>query len=439
MTTEDVATIEVLSSAGECLRGAPIRTDRLAIGRDGAADLVCPDDERMASDHVHVLRKGEVFELEDRGDPGGVWLRVRGPEGRVLAEGDQLWLGGQLLQVARAEGDWTLRHHGPDGRFRAAHVVPAEGIFIGREADLVLDASDAQLSRRHAQVVREGATLRFYDRGAHNGSFVRVAASEPLADGAEFRAGSSRFRLVVASAAEAEASTQPPDVQSGPDEGTDGRGSAGLPDEKTDALGSAGLPDETTEALGPRGAENRAEAAGEAEGGADALERPAGTAAEPDRPVEAVGLAARLKRLARGADPAGGSGAEPERAGTAPRGDDSRSQAPGADSLEPVVVVLEAGGETVRLDGVCGQTVLEIAQDATLERGRFLDWECGDGGCGVCVLAIAEGGDRLDPPDPATGEMKTIQITEQVAPDPNRYRLACLAKVRGPVRLRKMT
>jgi ferredoxin len=34
--------------------------------------------------------------------------------------------------------------------------------------------------------------------------------------------------------------------------------------------------------------------------------------------------------------------------------------------------------------------------------------------------------------------MKTIQITEQVVPDPRRYRLACMARVRGTVRLRKL-
>ena len=36
-----------------------------------------------------------------------------------------------------------------------------------------------------------------------------------------------------------------------------------------------------------------------------------------------------------------------------------------------------------------------------------------------------------------SNEMKVIQVTEHVAADPNRYRLACLARVQGPVRLRK--
>jgi ferredoxin len=101
--------------------------------------------------------------------------------------------------------------------------------------------------------------------------------------------------------------------------------------------------------------------------------------------------------------------------------------------------VLEDAGESVTLEGAAGSTILELVRAAGLERGRLVDWECGDGGCGVCVLAVVDGADQLDPPDPATGEMKTIQITEQVAPDPDRYRLACLARVRGAVRLRKMT
>ena len=54
------------------------------------------------------------------------------------------------------------------------------------------------------------------------------------------------------------------------------------------------------------------------------------------------------------------------------------------------------------------------------------------------VRGVVEGADRMDPPDPASGEMKTIQITEQVVPDASKYRLACLARVRGPVRLRRL-
>ncbi len=94
---------------------------------------------------------------------------------------------------------------------------------------------------------------------------------------------------------------------------------------------------------------------------------------------------------------------------------------------------------SVSLEVAAGKTVLEAVQEAGLARGEPIDWECGDGACGVCVVGVVEGADRMDPPDAATGEMKTIQITEQVVPDPQKYRLACLARLRGTVRLRKLS
>jgi ferredoxin len=125
-------------------------------------------------------------------------------------------------------------------------------------------------------------------------------------------------------------------------------------------------------------------------------------------------------------DPESPPAREPERS----------QQAPGSSR---VLIVLDSEQGSISLEVEPGTTVLEAVQQAGLERGQPVDWECEDGGCGVCIVGVVEGADRMDPPDPASGEMQTIQITEQVAPDPKKYRLACLARVRGAVRLRKLT
>ncbi len=424
-----IAVIELIDADGGVEREVPVGDGGLVIGR-GEGELRFPEDGSLAPRQARIAASAAGLRVEDLGGGSGVWLRLRGPEGHMLAERDQLWLGAQLLLVQRSADGWQLRHHGPDGRFRAAYAVPESGLFIGRTSDLVLDAEDGMLSRRHAQIVREGDGLRFHDRGAHNGSWLRITAPEPIAEGDELRVGTRRLRLAAlpAPVVETPALVETPDAAGA---GTDSEATVFVP----------------------------------------------APASEPEpEPPRATGLAARLKRLGRDARPSGvgvgaASGApgaepelpdglsaapdtEPEPSGATPSEEpsvgliDAAPDAPnvpdvevprGGESAGWACVVLEDGGESVTLEGAAGSTILDLVRAAGLERGRLVDWECGDGGCGVCVLAVVEGADRLDPPDPATGEVKTIQITEQVAPDPDRYRLACLARVRGAVRLRKMT
>ena len=111
---------------------------------------------------------------------------------------------------------------------------------------------------------------------------------------------------------------------------------------------------------------------------------------------------------------------------------------PEGESADLVEVVIDSEQGQFSLSVEPGLTILEAIRQAGFERGQPLDWECGDGGCGVCVVGIVEGAEAILPTDPDSDEMKTIQITEQVAPDPSRYRLACLARVRGNIRVRKL-
>jgi ferredoxin len=179
-------------------------------------------------------------------------------------------------------------------------------------------------------------------------------------------------------------------------------------------------------------------------------------AAQTENPRRSLGLGARLRRLGRRFEGPGGNASDSaarSESGTRVIRETSREQSDaiaesvpergeleGESALEAgkCLLVLDSDGGGVSLEAAIGQTILEAVQEAGLTRGEPVDWECGDGGCGVCVMGVVEGADRLDPPDPATGEMRTIQITEQVVPDPTQYRLACLARVRGTVRLRKL-
>lgn len=429
--------VTALTVDGQAAREVALAEDPLEIGRGGCA-LDFPDDEAMAERHVRLRLQGEAeaaqsVELEDLGTGSGVWLRLTGSDGEPVRDRDQFWLGAQILVLRRSEQDsaavgtdsgWQVHHHGPDGKHRATHEIPASGLLIGRASEWALDPEDALLSRRHLQLAFQEGELFVFDRGAHNGSFRKLRGRESIEAGQEFRAASQRFRL-------------------------DRRV---MPAEVGAAIPSTGEDDSR-----PRSAAH-----------ASASATPAA------RPGPAVGLGARLRSLGRpqpepepevaavavapsnsSAPPDPPAEDESERTVVSlPPVDSAPDAAPDAAVLdtesEPkspeaaqegsrVLVVIDSAAGSVALEVEPGTTVLEGVQAAGLERGQPVDWECGDGGCGVCIVGVVEGADRMDPPDPATGEMKTIQITEQVAPDPRQYRLACLAKVRGTVRLRKLT
>lgn len=412
--------LEMLDIEGRVVREIPLAAGAFEIGRAGK-DLACPEDAHLADRHavIEVDQSGAV-RVSDTGEGSGVWLRVDGIDGRRVEAGDQVWLGLQVVAVRRGASGWELHHHGPDGRRRGVYPVPPSGLFLGRASDVPLDVQDSRLSRRHAQVVVEGDHLRLYDRGAQNGTYVRLTHTERLRPGSELRLASQWFRFEERVAAEVpEAGVEASSAPEASPEATVVR----LP-------GPAVEPEAAVDPPTPESPESP-----------ESPEPPEPPPEPPGGTGRSRGLAARLRGLAArsSAQRAAGS-AETPVAESAETPVAEPAETPAAEaSGEPVLVVIDAEPDSVSIEARPGMTVLEAVREAGLARGEPVDWECGDGGCGVCVLGVVEGADRLDPPDPATGEMKTIQITEQVVPDPNRYRLACLARVRGTVRLRKLT
>jgi ferredoxin/pSer/pThr/pTyr-binding forkhead associated (FHA) protein len=480
--------LEVLAGDGRVERSVEIGDGPFSIGRAGEG-LSCPDDDQMARHHARLERQDGALQIADTGEGSGVWLRIRGADGRRLESEDQLWLGAQILVVRQEESGWQLRHHGPSGRLVAVHRMPATGIFIGRSSDLVLDPGDTRLSRRHAQIVHEGAGLRFYDRGAHNGSFVRLTRQAEVSPGDEFRLATQRFRIALAPASVAAPPEQPRTQdpaeplarQSAPKQPDAARPSLAsrlrrmAREQHADAVSppdpspAAAVPPEPLHDPSPA-ARERPEPERPGAGDADELsdtarersealsdtvrERPESlrdTLREQSTNVEEIAPAPGDEPVGDAVDlveeptivsvPSDGEGLDVGETLRAPRPDaPSRGEAGGAggETEASALLVIDTDEESVSLEVEPGTTVLEAIRAAGIERGRLIDWECEDGGCGVCVMGVVEGADRLDPPDPGSDEMKTIQITEQVAPDPNRYRLACLARVRGTVRLRRL-
>jgi thioredoxin reductase/pSer/pThr/pTyr-binding forkhead associated (FHA) protein/ferredoxin len=335
----------------------PISKDSVSIGRAGS-DITCAQDVYMADHHASVLKRPEGYVIEDTGTGSGVWIRAQGITGRPVGEGDVIWVGAQILMVTKDSSGWAVAHYNNDGVYQATYPIGDKGAFFGRGSGVTLDPADLSLSRRHAQFRMDGSTLKVFDLGSTNGTYVKITAPLLLANGDELRIASQRFRF-----------------------------------ETFAAVAKLGANDKVMDAPPP--APEPALAAAPAAAPVPAAALPEGTLAvaidHPDTP------------LAFGAHP-------------------------NKDILHAFFENLPARfPDCVLSKGVPAKDKPEYHQP--------LDWSCKCGICGLCAVEIVEGADNFLPVDRGSPEMDTIANKAALDADPKKYRLACLAKIKGPVKL----
>lgn len=356
------AVLFTLQPDGSVEEEFPISRDMIEIGRKGA-DIACPEDVHMDDVHARLEKDGESYWLVDADSSSGVWLRVDARNGRLLRDQDQVWLGRQILVLEAIGRTWGLAHYGREGELAGTYQVGERGIFVGRGEALVLDAEDASLSRRHAQFVKDGDTVRVIDRGSRNGTYVKSVGSVALDNGDEFRVAGSRFRIettaAVAPVPGDDVIIDPPRLEP---EGEAARA----------AIAEVVLPKEPT---------------------------PVPVFQQPTPPATV------------------GAAAAPAAVAGAPFVQFEHEEFPASFSV----------GDS--------QTVLEAFMESGGKPDEPLSWECKKGLCGLCCVEILEGAEEFEPYDPGSSEMKTIETAVMVEPDPSKYRLTCIAKIRGPVKL----
>jgi pSer/pThr/pTyr-binding forkhead associated (FHA) protein len=81
--------------AGEAF---PLEPGEHVVGRE-AGDLTFPDDRYVSARHALLTVRGEEATIADAGSSNGTFVRISGET--VLADGDELLVGGQLLRVGR--------------------------------------------------------------------------------------------------------------------------------------------------------------------------------------------------------------------------------------------------------------------------------------------------------------------------------------------------
>lgn len=179
---------------------------RVRIGRAADCDLRFADDPMLAEHHATLVVAADGCTLRDEASETGTFLRAREGEYVDLAIGDLLRAGRTFLVLASAENGsgLELRQFDARGGEVARHALGEKARIFGRDApDVVLDAEDRGLSRRHFAAHVQGAatqdaTARVKDLASVNGTYLRVREPVHLADEDEFRVGRQRFRFATA-------------------------------------------------------------------------------------------------------------------------------------------------------------------------------------------------------------------------------------------------
>ena len=182
---------------------AGVDEDEYAVGTDGATtigrencDLSFPDDTLLSPHHASVSHSADGYFLRDDGSDTGTYLRLRPGKPTPLASGDLLRLGRQILIFQMNEDGTSFMQYDHTGALVNQVTLSDKTIVMGRKApDVILDADDKMLSRRHLAVSVKNGALLVKDLKSLNGTYLRVRNAVEIDHDDVFRAGQQIFRL----------------------------------------------------------------------------------------------------------------------------------------------------------------------------------------------------------------------------------------------------
>jgi pSer/pThr/pTyr-binding forkhead associated (FHA) protein len=195
----------------EAERQVEVAAGRTRIGRAPECEVVV-DDDGISRVHAWIDCDGDRCEIEDAGSRNGTFVNGARVERATLSAGDRVRLG----QHAELELIDDREQHAPPPARRAWErhrmefaLVPAGRgktralalrqavTTVGRDPSAGIPIDHESVSRMHARLDREGASLVVVDLKSRNGTFVNgesVMRAE-LGDGDEIRFGEIRWRV----------------------------------------------------------------------------------------------------------------------------------------------------------------------------------------------------------------------------------------------------
>jgi ABC-type multidrug transport system ATPase subunit/ABC-type multidrug transport system permease subunit len=148
----------------------PLTAHGLTVGRLADNDIVIPRSS-VSRQHARITPVPEGYWITDLGSRNGTQLngeRFRG-EARWLSNGDTVLIGGDALRFVTGQ---ETRYAGEaDAVVRTELIAfPTDRLTIGRDHSNDVALDDPNVSRFHAEVVRQGDAVTLRDLGSRNGT-----------------------------------------------------------------------------------------------------------------------------------------------------------------------------------------------------------------------------------------------------------------------------
>jgi thioredoxin reductase/pSer/pThr/pTyr-binding forkhead associated (FHA) protein/ferredoxin len=348
------------------------------VGRQGA-DVVFPEDLTLSDIHARIIGSADGYVVRDEGSAEGVFLQPARNRLVLLDPGAIIRAGRQWLVIGEDKSRPTVMHYDSSGRRIGRHELKQGSTMVGRQSpDITIAPDDGSLSRRHCAFVVQDGTIGVKDLGSGNGTYVKVAGATKLAHGDRLHMG----RQVLQFTDEQKISEPKSDIT------LDTSFYARRP-------GAQSPPAPAPAAAPPPPA--------------PAPPRPAPPPPPPRPPVA------------------------PAPAPAPPRPAPPPPPPPPAPAPAPAPVAAPAGGQpSVMFQALSkmvpcgkGQTICEAAEHA----GIKMDADCHQGVCGMDPVKVISGGEHLS----AMGSAEKGTLEDLCSLEPGPYRLACMARVSGPV------
>lgn len=174
----------------------------LILGRKRDSDLQIPDSQ-VSGHHARLEQVGSSYQITDLGSTNGLVYQGQRIKQRVLADGDLISIGQQVVLQYRAFAGLTSaatreRIETPQTQYLDMRSLPTTDrrITIGRHSSNVLILDHPRVSRYHAVLEQFGARFRLRDLNSDNGTFVngkRVEKEAWIKEGDEIRIASHRL------------------------------------------------------------------------------------------------------------------------------------------------------------------------------------------------------------------------------------------------------